>query len=205
MNSQLIFVVLLYLLIILITHFSLKHRSLSKLGHKVSTIPSQLTNDLDEEISGDEIEVEDDELVLPSEEIQRLDAELGVNQEMNTIVNFDETQARKELLNHLDSENIKADNYKGNFLKNTGEINIKGSNFYTDKSKENFASQRTDNSNMFNFPPTDIYSFDPVPTNKSELKDNTNDHLLKGDLKKSKLFGNVEAYDDFDAAYASLI
>ena len=40
---------------------------------------------------------------------------------------------------------------------------------------------------------------------ETELKDNTNESLLNGALVKNKLFNNVEAFDDFDSAYASLI
>ena len=207
MNSQLIFIVILYFLIMLITHISLKHRTIKKLDHKIKPKTDQIYEIDDSEAATiSDIELDDSELILPEEELIKLDSETpSPEEEMGLIKNFDENKTKAELLNYLDENQTTNRNYRTDFMKNTGDITVQGSNYFTEKSKHDFPSQETNQNKMFSGKRNENYSFDPVPTQETELKDNTRENLLNGELIKKKLFNNVEAFDDFDSSYASLV
>jgi len=81
------------------------------------------------------------------------------------------------------------------FLDN--EQDIKGTDFYTDSNNSSkFKSDDEKIDKFFNQKnDTDIYSFDPVPTNSYNNVDNNNN-------TDNKIFNNVEAFDDLDMSYA---
>ena len=114
---------------------------------------------------------------------------------LENINDFDETSIRNELLSYLNIENKEHNEEMNNFLEKTDNIPIKGSNYFTSKSVFNFEDKNNDIDKNFNKINNDVNSFDPVINNENtDIFASTN----------NKVFGDIEAFDDFDETYASI-
>ena len=118
------------------------------------------------------------------------------------INDYDEKNARNELLNYLDDEEKNTNLERNNILKKYTSEPIKGSNSFTKISDNQFGEQKTDLSKHFKNNISEKHTFDGMGNKSSEFKLNTEGFSVSSGGNK-KLFGNVEAFDDFDEAYAS--
>lgn len=197
MNFHLFSIILIYLFCILIIHILLKYSS-----EKNDEIDLQIEEDnfskknieKTKNLENNEIEIKNtsnpDDLILNNDELLNLSLKKEDNN-FEIIDDFDENKAKNDLIDYLNFEN----DVSYHFLDN--EQDIKGTNFYTDSNNSSkFKSDDEKIDKFFNQKnDTDIYSFDPVPTNSYNNVDNNNN-------TDNKIFNNVEAFDDLDMSYA---
>ena len=197
MNFHLFSIILIYLFCILIIHILLKYSS-----EKNDEIDLQIEEDnfskknieKTKNLENNEIEIKNtsnpDDLILNNDELLNLSLKKEDNN-FEIIDDLDENKAKNDLIDYLNFEN----DVSYHFLDN--EQDIKGTNFYTDSNNSSkFKSDDEKIDKFFNQKnDTDIYSFDPVPTNSYNNVDNNNN-------TDNKIFNNVEAFDDLDMSYA---
>lgn len=189
MNFHLFSIILIYLFSILIIHILLKYSF-----EKNDEIDLQIEEDNFQEKTNDkgnnelEIKNSSNDLILDNDELLNLSLKKKENNNFETIDDFDENKAKNDLTNYLNFENDISYHYLDN------EEDVKGMNFYTDSN--NTSKFKSDDGKIDKFfnqkNDTDIYSFDPVPTNLDNKIDNND----------NKIFDNVEAFDDLDMSYA---
>ena len=124
------------------------------------------------------------------------------DEELIQINDYDEKNARNELLNYLNDEEKNIDMERQNILKKYTKDSIQGSNSFTKISDNKFEDQKTDLSKHFKGGQNEKYSVNILSDKSSNNKFNTEGFTVSSGANK-KLFGNVEAFDDFDDAYAS--
>ena len=174
MNLQLFSVITIYLFSILIAHILIKN---------------YLT------------EIDSDKNPVKSEAEQVLYNEIK-NDNLVDINDFDELSARNELLKYLENDDMEVINQSSNFLIKKPVENVSASDSKGKYSKKDFEKEKKVKTDKHFTNNKDSYTFDPVPTVEEELKESFGDTKLSP-VKNDKIFGNVEAFDDFDASYAS--
>lgn len=184
MNLHLFTIIIVYTLFILITHIILKNNIRIPVKHNFKK-----------------------KQILKKNKPVKNQVNIGSNDldNLENIQDFDETSIRDELMSYLNQEKKQRDEELTNYLVKTGETSIKGNNFYTKKSVANFDNEELKIDKHFNTINNDTYSFNPVPTNKND--DIHNNILNSGILTNSdnKVFGDIEAFDDFDQSYANIL
>ena len=176
MNLHLFSVITIYLFSILIAHILIKNYL------EDTTIIKKKQVKAEDEQPSTELVIEDDNLV--------------------DINDFDELSARNELLKYLENDDIKLLNESNNFLTKNIEERVSSSDNNNEFSKNEFEKKNKIKTDKHFTNNKDSYTFDAVPTTEEELKENFGDNKLSP-VKNDKLFGNVEAFDDFDSGYAS--
>ena len=175
MNLHLFSVITIYLFSILIAHLLIKN-------YLEDTVKSVKPVTTESEQTSNELVMDDDNLV--------------------DINDFDELSARNELLKYLENDDIQLLNESNNFLTKNIEERVSPSDTKKKSSKNEFEKQQKVKTDKHFTNNKDTYTFDAVPTTEEELKENFGDNKLSP-VKNDKIFGNVEAFDDFDAGYAS--
>jgi len=113
------------------------------------------------------------------------------------------------LLNYLDGEKDSVVNERKNLLGGNNDDQIKGSNFYSDESQNEFdKNEMVNTSDHFtkNNKEAMTINTNQVPTQIS-TKNKLNANAINKfplDHSSQKLFDNVEPFDDFDGLYAKL-
>ena len=192
MNFHIFTIIIIYLLLICIIHIILKN-NLEQVSKKGSISKKNINT---ENINNENINTEN----INNENINTE----NIN-ELENINDFDENSIRNELLSYLNIEKQQRDEELNNFLEKTDEKPVKGSNYFSKKSVFNFGQEEIGIDKNFNTINNDINTFDPVPTDKDDdIEDNI---MNSGILNESdnKVFDGIEAFDDFDQSYASII
>ena len=146
-------------------------------------------------------EIDTDDIRHDKQDDHEQDSEVK-DEELIQINDYDEKNARNELLNYLEDEERNTNIERNNILKKYTNERVKGSNSFTTISDNQFGEQKTDLSKHFQNNIIEKHTFDGMGNKSNEFKVNTEGFSVSSGSNK-KLFGNVEAFDDFDEAYAN--
>lgn len=188
MNFHLFTIIIIYTFLILIGHIFLKN-------NRKSNYYSKNNNRYENTNIEPNVENESETVFVESEESSEKN-----DNKLLQINDYDESNVRSELLKYLDDENTDINNEKQNILNKYIDNDVKESNSFNKLSVNDFKDENLEIAKHFKSDNNEVYTFDPVPTKKTEF------NMIKKDdvnLSKKKLFGDVVAYDDFDDNYAS--
>ena len=208
MNFHLVFIIITYLFSVTIIHLLIKnnnHFNQNNFGRSLSSHGTAGGTTEDDEGKL----VNNDSLIIDDSEIMKMNEE--ENNDLVKINDFDEKNARNELLDYLDGEKNSVVKERKNLLGGNNDDKIKGSNFYSEKSQNEFdKNEMVNTSNHFikNNKEAMSINTNQVPTQIStkNKQNNGSDIINKFPLDHSsqKIFDNVEPFDDFDGSYAKL-
>jgi len=188
MNFHLYSIILIYLFCILIIHILLKY-SFDKKGEidipmenediyesKIENKNCEIKDSNNEDSNNDNMNNEND-LIINNDELLLLSNKNNKKINSEIIDDLDENKAKNDLIDYLNFENDVSYHFLDNQENNTSKSDT------NDQKIDKFFKSNNE---------TDIYSFDPVPTNLCD----------KLDDNKNIIFNNVEAFDDLDVSYA---
>ena len=188
MNFHLYSIILIYLFCILIIHILLKYSFYKKeeidipmenediYESKIENKNCEIKDSNNEDSNNDNMNNEND-LIINNDELLLLSNKNNKKINSEIIDDLDENKAKNDLIDYLNFENDVSYHFLDNQENNTSKSDT------NDQKIDKFFKSNNE---------TDIYSFDPVPTNLCD----------KLDDNKNIIFNNVEAFDDLDVSYA---
>jgi len=143
---------------------------------KIENKNCEIKDSNNEDSNNDNMNNEND-LIINNDELLLLSNKNNKKINSEIIDDLDENKAKNDLIDYLNFENDVSYHFLDNQENNTSKSDT------NDQKIDKFFKSNNE---------TDIYSFDPVPTNLCD----------KLDDNKNIIFNNVEAFDDLDVSYA---